>query len=58
MRCKCNYMVLLFSENCKLDMNKLKLLQKYENTDCEFTVIKSFGDQYLISCPFLETILQ
>ncbi|XP_025425814.1 uncharacterized protein LOC112694531 isoform X1 [Sipha flava] len=42
-----------------IQTNKLQLLQKYENTDCEFTVVKNLDDEdyYSISCSFLEDIL-
>jgi len=35
-------------------------LQKYENTDCEITIVKSLGgkNHYLFNCPFIEEALQ
>jgi hypothetical protein len=53
-------MNILFLDSTKpIQTNKLQLLQKYENTDCEFTVVKNLDDEdyYSISCSFLEDIL-
>lgn len=51
--------IIYFSETTKkINANKLKVLEEYENTDCEFTVIKKWGDnEYLIKFPWIEDIL-
>lgn len=59
---KCNkYIVFFFFLDCSnVDIEKLKLLKEYENTDFEFTIVKNLGHRncYLINCPLLENILQ
>lgn len=41
-----------------IDANKLKILQQYENTDCEVTIVNNDENYYLIKCPFIENILR
>lgn len=42
-----------------IEVNKLEALEKYENTNVEFTIVENLGDKnhYLIKCPFLENAL-
>ncbi|XP_050425594.1 uncharacterized protein LOC126836355 isoform X2 [Adelges cooleyi] len=49
-----------FLENIdEIDLEKSKLLKRYENTEVDCTIIKNLNNKnyYLIKCPFLENIL-
>lgn len=43
----------------EIDLEKSKLLKRYENTEVDCTIIKNLNNKnyYLIKCPFLENIL-
>ncbi|XP_060847831.1 uncharacterized protein LOC132927329 [Rhopalosiphum padi] len=50
----------ILDSSIQINEKNIEILQKYENTDCEVTVLKSLGgkNHYLINCPFFEEILQ
>ncbi|XP_022174799.1 uncharacterized protein LOC111036859 [Myzus persicae] len=50
----------ILDSSIQINDEKMELLQKYENTDCELTIVKSLGgkNHYLFNCPFIEEILQ
>jgi len=53
-------MLVFLDSSIQINEKNIEILQKYENTDCEVTVLKSLGgkNHYLINCPFFEEILQ
>lgn len=50
----------LLDSSIQVNEKNIESLKKYENTDCEVTVVKNLGgkNHYSINCPFLENILQ
>ncbi|XP_060876252.1 uncharacterized protein LOC132949399 isoform X3 [Metopolophium dirhodum] len=50
----------ILNNSIEINEKKIELLEKYENTDCEITIVKSLGgkNHYTFNCPFIEEILQ
>ncbi|CAI6361930.1 unnamed protein product [Macrosiphum euphorbiae] len=50
----------ILDNSIQITEKSIALLEKYENTDCELTIVKSLGgkNHYLVNCPFIEEILQ
>ncbi|XP_025208243.1 uncharacterized protein LOC112603736 [Melanaphis sacchari] len=60
MFCPTHVYLCILDPSIQINENNIELLQKYENTDCELTILKSLGgkNHYLFNCPFFEEILQ
>ncbi|XP_016658697.1 uncharacterized protein LOC100167275 isoform X2 [Acyrthosiphon pisum] len=50
----------ILDNSIQINEKNKELLEKYENTDCELTIVKSLGgkNHYLFNCPFIEEVLQ
>ncbi|XP_022170007.1 uncharacterized protein LOC111033534 [Myzus persicae] len=50
----------ILDSSIQINEKKMELLRKYENTDCELTIVKSLDgkNHYLFNCPLIEEVLQ